>query len=115
MSPDIWHAFVQEREECKLLEVDNGFAMVRVFPRDPNVLHCHHIYVHPEHRQSGIAKKLAVKVLAYAKENSCVQIACTVKPGLPLSEDSLKAALAFGFKWSGMTPHGQLYFLRGVE
>jgi ribosomal protein S18 acetylase RimI-like enzyme len=87
--------YIQEREDKCIIESDIGFA---TYSFSDAGVYIQDIYVHPEHRKSGEASRLANEIAVIAKEKGLTKMYGSVVPSANNSTDSLKVLLAYGFK-----------------
>lgn len=87
--------YAKERENIETLESEIGFATY-YFLEDG--CYIKDIYVHPDHRKSGEASRLANEIAVMAKEKGSKKLYGTVCPSANGSTESLKVLLAYGFR-----------------
>jgi predicted GNAT family acetyltransferase len=91
----LYAQYIKERLDKRSLESDKGFITYRFFE---DLCYIEDIFVSQEHRHQNIAADMADKVSIEAKEHRCKAIICSVVPSANFCTDSLKAALAYGFR-----------------
>lgn len=87
--------YIKEREGREIVEDEFGFATYRIARQECYIVD---IYVSPEHRRSGHAKKYADKITEIARERGCTYLLGTIVPSTNGSTESMKALLAYGFQ-----------------
>lgn len=90
----LYSEYLRERENVETLESDRGFATY-YFTNDG--CYIKDIYVHPDHRKTGEASKLADEITKIAQEKGCNKLYGSVCPSAKGSTASLKVLLAYGF------------------
>lgn len=87
--------YLRERSFDEILEVDKGFATYRYLDNKKTV-YIVDIYVLPEFRKEGIAKKLADAIVMNAVEQGCTKLLGSVVPSAKGSTESIKVLIAYG-------------------
>jgi ribosomal protein S18 acetylase RimI-like enzyme len=78
-----------------LIEVDEGYA---TYMELNDGMYIQDIYVRPEHRNEGVASKMADMIAMIAKSKGLKKLYGTVKPSFQYSTESMKILLAYGFR-----------------
>lgn len=86
--------YIKEREGKEIVEDDTGFATYFYINEG---VYIQDIYVHPDHRHTGAASKLADQIAAIAKAKGNTKMYGSIMPTAKNSTASLKALLAYGF------------------
>lgn len=87
--------YIYERMNKSIVEDADGFATY-YFSQD--ACYIEDIYVVPEKRKSGVAKKYADKIAIEAGQKGCKVLLGSVKPSANGSTESVKVLLAYGFR-----------------
>lgn len=87
--------YFKEMKTKEIIETDNGF-LTYYFTSDG--LYVEDIYVSPEYRSNGLAKKMLDEVTIIAQEKGCKKILGSCIPSASNSTNSLQAAFSYGFK-----------------
>lgn len=91
----LWADYLKEREGLDSIETEDGFVIYHIAG---DRLLIEHVYIKPEKRNRHIGTALMKQLESIAKEKGCRSSFCTVQPKLPTADQSLRAALAFGFR-----------------
>ena len=94
MSSSLWASYLKERLDQDCIEYDWGFLSYKITGLVCDIFD---LYVAPEEREKGYAKKLADEVTEIAKGRQCNTLVGYVWPGVRGSEISLQAMLNYGF------------------
>ena len=95
----MWADYKKEREDKQVIEeADNGFVIYS-YPT-PEQVWIEDIYVRPDLRQSGLARKLADQVCEAAKKVGCKQVLGSVWETANGATASVKVLLAYGMQLS---------------
>lgn len=86
--------YFKELKGLELYEEEHGFVLFRI---SPPYLYIHDMYVKPDYRQSGLAKDMADKLLAAAKEEcGCTHLMADIQPSNHTATLAMKVLLAYG-------------------
>jgi len=91
----MYKAYLKERENSELLELEHGFAVVRQMP---DCLYLQDIYVEPEWRKQGYGRHILGVVEETALKLGYKKVLGSCSPPAAGSTGSLKAILACGFE-----------------
>lgn len=93
--PSLYAQYIAEREGKEILETEHGFATYLI-----RGLECYieDLYIKPEHRESGLASKMADEIAIQAKERGCKYLLGSTVVEAQGSTTALKVLLAYGFK-----------------
>lgn len=72
---DLYKAYLMEREGLDVLEVDYGFMVYKVGPREAYISD---YYVHPDYRQQGIGHAMADCMFELCKERGVGFVYCQI-------------------------------------
>lgn len=107
--------YVKEREGIETVSHEHGYLEYK-FNDKEKCLQITDIYVEPSHRQKGVAKEMADKVLEVVKKEKYLGLigsACLNTKGC---EDSMKVLLAYGMIPYAMEPYTMMvYFKKLIE
>ena len=95
----MWADYLKEREGKEVVELEGGFAVYKITPKDKSV-YLEHIYVQPGLRRSGLASRMADQVSKKAREKECSIMYGSNEPTVPGATESMLAQLKYGFKLS---------------
>lgn len=95
MSLELFEAYIQEREQGMLLRHAQGFAILRL---QKDVVYLQDVYVHPEHRQTGVATQLLLQAIDIAKKSNKKALITSTDVSTANPEQSIQAILSRGFK-----------------
>ncbi len=102
--------YKREREGKQVIEDKDTFI---VYSIEGEVLYIEDIYVVPEKRKTGLARKLSDYVVGLGKLKGCTKVYGSVVPSANNSHDSLLALLAFGMTLKGVGPN-IIYFAKEI-
>lgn len=94
--------YIQERTGDLIKELDQGFATYR-FP-DEKTVYIVDIYVAPAARRQNLARCIADKIVAEAKERGCTRCLGSVVPSAKGSTASLRVLLGYGMRLDSSAP-----------
>ncbi len=103
--------YIYERLGKSILEDEDGFAVYFCVNK---ACYIEEIYVRPEARKSGVAKKYADEISRQAKQNGMEVLIGTVKPSAKGSTTSIKVLLAYGFELESCE-HDFIFFKKSLE
>jgi len=93
--------YLKEREDKEILEDEQGFVIYG-YNCVPGLTFAHvyiqDVYTKPEHRQKGVAKKLADKVAQMAKDQGHTSLLGSVDGTANNAHESLLVLIAYGMK-----------------
>lgn len=92
----LYAKYIREREEKEILEYDEGFATFKIF--DNGECYLQDIYVVPDARKTGMAAKMADKVVEIAKERGCNTLVGSVCVDDKNATLNMKIFLAYGME-----------------
>lgn len=88
--------YFRELKGLELYEEEHGFVL---FSIRPPYFYIHDMYVKPEFRQSHVAKNMADKLLAAAKEEcGCTHLMADIQPSNHTATMAMKVLLAYGME-----------------
>lgn len=92
----LWSQYIKE---CALLEIiENEFSWA-TFHIEPNdCLWINDMYVAPEKRRSGEAKKLLDQIFAWGRDRDCMYCYATIHTSSKSATEAIAAAIALGFR-----------------
>ena len=93
---EMYRAYLAEREEKELLEWDHSFAVYQI--NADKSCYLMEVWVHPDFRLQGIARKMADKITEIAKERGCNLLMSSTDIKGKGAEESLMAQFAYGMK-----------------
>jgi len=93
--PSLWSRYIKERLDQDSIEYDWGFVTYHI--QGP-ICEVFDIYVIPEERKNRKAWTLADELTETAKQQQCNTLVGYIWPGVPGSDESMQALLAYGFK-----------------
>ena len=102
--------YVFERQGKATVEFEHGFATYGINGKE---VYIEDIYVHPEHRKTGLAAKLADEIARLAKINGCVTMVGTVDPKARGGTTSLRVLLGYGMTLHSVQ-NGLIYFVKEI-
>jgi GNAT superfamily N-acetyltransferase len=95
----LYSRYVEERLGFKTLEEEGGFITYALRLPECSI---EEFYVTPDRRGTSLAKRLADRVFAVAKEAGAERMWARVTPGLKGAEHALKTNLHYGFALAGV-------------
>lgn len=93
---DLYELYINEVEGSQIVKTDKGFAIFKYL--DDVNCYITEIFVHPDHRTSGEARKLGDKVAKIAKESGKKVLIGSVGVGINNAERSIRMLLDYGMK-----------------
>lgn len=107
----MWADYLRERSGKEVLQDPNGFT-VYSFPGD-GICYIEDNWVVPEFRKSGVAKKMADKIVIEAKERGCDTLLGSVDMTSKAPGMNMKVLLAYGME-PYLTEGKLIYFRKDI-
>lgn len=85
--------YFKELKGLEIYEEEHGFVL---FSIRPPYFYIHDMYVKPEHRQTGIARDIADRLLEASKEAGCTHLMADIQPSCRTATTAMKVLLAYG-------------------
>ncbi len=92
----LYTEYIKEREDKDTLEIENGFAIYKIFNNGECYLQ--DIYVIPSERKSGLATEIADKVVEIAKECGCNMLVGSVCSDDKNATRNMKVLLSYNMQ-----------------
>ena len=93
----LYKNYAEERTNKKVIETDKGFAVYSYYE---NAVYIEDIYVLPEYRKEGHAKKIADLICEEAKQKEINILIGSVDAKAKGADESVKTLLAYGMSIS---------------
>ncbi len=108
----LYAQYVNERTNDSIVESPEGFITYRYLGADQ--VYIVDLFVLPEFRKQGIARKLADMVCKEAKDKGCKELLGTVNPSCKGSNESILTLLAYGMSVNSSS-NNVIVFKKGLS
>lgn len=88
--------YFKELKGLDIFEEEHGFILYRI---QPPYLYIHDMYIKPEMRQTGVARDMADRLCAAAKDHlQCTHLMADIQPSNRTATLSMKVLIAYGME-----------------